>query len=100
MEWLRVLVLAATWAAGMLAWAYIRRRKRGVDLRTVPWDKHLGTYVVVILLGVDFGITDRFGLRSLHGNIFLLLLGVNTGLAVLVFALRLLSPLNADRTRL
>lgn len=85
-EWLSVFVLAAIWAAGMLAWAYIRRRKRGVALRTVPWDKRLAGYIVVILFGLDFGIADQFGLRSLHGNIFLVLLGANIALAALVFA--------------
>lgn len=94
-DWLAVLFLAAIWTIGMLTWGYIRRRKQHVpSIQTIPRGKRLGVYAVTALLGLDFALLARFGLRSLHGALLIVLIGANIGLAAIVVGFRLLRPLN------
>jgi hypothetical protein len=87
----------AIWAIGMLAWGYIRRRRRhSPSLRTIPLYRRFGAYLMVVLLGFDFGLLFTFGLRVLHGGLLIVLIGANIGLATVVFAFRLFSPLKTS----
>ena len=81
----------------MLTWGYIRRRKRHAPpLRSIPRSTRFGAYLMTALLGFDFGLLVRFGLRLLHGSLFIILVAANIGLAVVVLAFRLLRPLNTS----
>lgn len=94
-DWAAVLFLASLWTIGMLTWGYVRRRKQHTPaLRTIPLNKRFGVYTMTVLLGFDFGLLVRFGLRSLHGGLLVVLIGINVGLAAIVFGFRLLRPLN------
>ncbi len=95
MDWLAVLLLASLWTTGMLTWGYVRRRKRHAPpVQTIPWNKRFGVYTMTALLGFDFGLLVRFGPRSLHGGLLIVLIGANVGLAAIVLGFRLLRPLN------
>ena len=93
-DWLGVLVGAAIWAGGMLAWAYLRRRRQHAPgLRTLPRAKVFAAHLMMAILGLDFGLMITFGMRLLHGGLLLLLIGVNVCLVAVVWTFHLLSPL-------
>ncbi len=75
----------------MLTWGYIlRRRQQAASLQTIPRNRRFGVYVMTALLGLDFGLLLRFGLRSLHGDLLIVLIGANVGLAAIILGFRLL----------
>ncbi len=81
----------------MLTWGYIRRRKQHASsVRTIPWNKRFAVYLMTVLLGFDFGLVVRFGLRAFRGNLLVVLIGANVGLVIVVFGFRLLRPLNTS----
>jgi hypothetical protein len=47
---------------------------------------------MVALLGFDFGFLTTFKVRAFLGDLLLVLIGANFGLAAAVFAFRLVSP--------
>jgi hypothetical protein len=92
-DWISVLTLTVLWAVSMTTWGYIRRRNHHApSLWTIPPSKLFGAFLMVALLGFDFGFLTTFKVRAFLGDLLLVLIGANFGLAAAVFAFRLVSP--------
>ncbi len=95
-DWLSVTLCGAFWAIGMLAWGYVRRRlRRTGNPGTVPRSTRFGVYLMMALLGLDFGLMLTFGMRLLHGALLVVLVLVNAILAVVVWTFCLAAPVSS-----
>ena len=93
LDWLSVLILTLLWTISTLTWGYIRRRKHHMaSLGTVPWSKRFGAYLMIVFIGFDFGYLTTFWIRAFHGDLLVVLIGANIGLAAVMIGFRPLSP--------